>query len=325
MKTLLIVIILNKLFAKIKKRSIKIQKLTFNAQLIEYFLSHVFNKHYWSLYYKDLGEKKYKAIKQTKNLNRADPFIRVIEDKTYIIFEEYPVGRKKAYICAGELDKLKNEIVNTTIILEPEYHVSFPFIFDFGKEIYMIPESSQNNSIDIYKFINFPYSLQKINTLCASIKCVDSVITVGEEGSYLLTSILSENDTMGVNNLYKFKIVGQHPSEYKIDWKSKQLVSSEYRKSRNAGEILIRSGNKVRVAQDSTIRYGHNIIFFEILKINDRKYVESLHTENRLPFGFIASHTYNESGNVQIIDRKRVILDFRHLIQNITLRLVKKK
>ena len=309
----------------LKKSCRKAQKFPFVAHVIEYFLTHVFNKHYWSLYYKDSVEKKFKAINQPKNLNRADPFIRVIGDKTYIIFEEYPVGKKKAYICAGELDKLKNEIINTTIILEPEYHVSFPFIFDFGKEIYMIPESSLNNSIDIYKFIDFPYSLQKINTLCSSIKCVDSVITVGEEGSYLLTSILSENDPMGVSNLYKFKIVGQHPSEYKLDWKSKQLVSSEYRISRNAGEILIRSGNKFRVAQDSMIRYGHNIIFIEILEINDRNYDERIYGENRLPFGFIASHTYNESGNVQIVDRKKVILDLRHLIQNITLRLGKKK
>jgi len=41
-------------------------------------------------------------------------------------------------------------------ILNLDYHLSYPFIFTEDNEIYMIPETSGNKRVEIYRCVGFP-------------------------------------------------------------------------------------------------------------------------------------------------------------------------
>ena len=56
------------------------------------------------------------------------------------------------------------------VVLEEDFHLSFPFVFKDGDDIYMVPESSKNSDIRLYKSVDFPlkwkFEKQWICTSC---------------------------------------------------------------------------------------------------------------------------------------------------------------
>ena len=70
--------------------------------------------------------------------------------------------------CKGSISVLKlgeNGVTETPIkVLEREYHLSYPFIFEWQGTYYMIPETAASRRIELYKCISFPlqWELEKI-------------------------------------------------------------------------------------------------------------------------------------------------------------------
>ena len=92
----------------------------------------------------------------------ADPFIFTYENKSYLFCESYDFIKKKGVIKSGLINE-KGECHNLEIALEELYHLSFPYIFNDNGEIYMIPESAKNESVNLYKCLKFPqeWTLEK--------------------------------------------------------------------------------------------------------------------------------------------------------------------
>lgn len=40
--------------------------------------------------------------------------------------------------------------------MERPYHLSYPFLFEYGEQLYMLPESAENRSLDVYRYTHFP-------------------------------------------------------------------------------------------------------------------------------------------------------------------------
>ena len=41
-------------------------------------------------------------------------------------------------------------------VLVMDYHLSFPYVFKEDENIFLMPETSQNNRLEIYKCVDFP-------------------------------------------------------------------------------------------------------------------------------------------------------------------------
>ena len=115
--------------------------------------------HQWVLFYDYKDDVSFSInkniIKPPKNKFYADPFILSKDDSHYIFYEEYNYKKHKGHISAFKLDKYK-KIHKPKIIIEQDYHLSYPFIFEYANTFYMIPEGSKNNTIDIYECTKFP-------------------------------------------------------------------------------------------------------------------------------------------------------------------------
>jgi len=50
------------------------------------------------------------------------------------------------------------------IVLDEPYHLSYPYVFEWQGDYYMVPESYQVNSILLYRAVNFPTDWEFVAT-----------------------------------------------------------------------------------------------------------------------------------------------------------------
>ena len=102
----------------------------------------------------------------------ADPFPLKKGAKHYIFIEEFVYATMKGHVSVIEMqsDGTWEQPVKA---LERDYHLSYPYILEWNGELYMIPESKRNKTIELYRCSKFPteWHLEKI--LVEDIEAVD--------------------------------------------------------------------------------------------------------------------------------------------------------
>ena len=70
----------------------------------------------------------------------ADPFVFERGGRSYLFFEEFPFATRKGIISCIEFDE-QGFIGSPSVVLEATHHLSYPFVFDWEGQLYMLPES----------------------------------------------------------------------------------------------------------------------------------------------------------------------------------------
>jgi len=237
-------------------------------------------------------------------VSRADPFIIYYNWKYYLFFEEFKLTEWKWYLCVWELYIPQNILKNVRIILKKDYHLSFPFVFKYKKNFYLIPETSENNEIALYKFTNFPYELKKIKTLLKG-KYVDSILIKFNNKRFLLTSKLKEKYK---HNLLIFFSEDFLKKPFLPHPKNPIITNQEF--SRNWWNIIKKYDKLYRISQDNSIFYWSKINILEILILNEKHYKEKYIKSIKPPSWFLAFHTYNISNWIEVADWKVIVSSF---------------
>ena len=218
---------------------------------------------------------KFKRIKPLHKTFCADPFIIEHNNQKVIFFELFDEKSNKGVIAAVDVDSAKNEPI---IVLEENFHMSFPFVFKFQNRIFMIPETSSVGAIRLYECKEFPYRWEFHSTLIDNIDAADSMIFYISKTWYLLTNVCSAN-------------IGDHNSELHVYYSSK-LFGGEWQpiksgnpvvfnplKARNGGFIL-KDGQLYRVNQVPRYgSYGEKIEINRVVKLDSNQYQEEFMQE----------------------------------------------
>ena len=210
-------------------------------------------------------------IKNPDNTFLADPFIISKNHKNYCFLESYDYFLDKGTIDVYELTRSNSEFLGTAI--EEEFHLSFPYLLEVDNEIYLIPESSKNRDIRLYKSIDFPLKWKLENVIIDDIDASDSIIFHRDNLWWLLTNV----DELGLgdhnyqmNIYYSDNLLSQ-------DWKPHKLNPVILNPSfgRNGG-FLKKGENFYRVAQKYGFnqKYGEGITIRKIQEITINSYVE---------------------------------------------------
>jgi len=178
----------------------------------------------------------------------ADPFLIEYNNEIYIFFEiEKWIDKKnnkiKGVIGAAKLinDKLKY----LGIVLEENFHLSFPFIFKYQNNIFMLPESSKNKKLILYKCKNFPFKWEKYKILLNG-NFIDSILFFKDKW-YLITL---ENNIY--TNMYISNSLDKDFIFHKTLYKKNKTIG------RNGGYI-----EGIRIAQDCYTTYGKQLHFLK--------------------------------------------------------------
>lgn len=212
-------------------------------------------------------------------LFQADPFL-FVKDGFLFLFYELQYGFEPAKIVMMKTCDLKNWS-KPVIVLEEPFHLSFPFVFEYAGDVYMIPESEADDSIRLYKANADLTSFTFVRTLLLQernpkMNCnyVDSHICQKDGIFYLFTSYMQDwklIQELYISDNFLHGVFQKHPS-------SPICISHEY--GRNGGSLIDYQGRLLRVSQDCHNDYGENVSLHEICTINERQYEEVVFNRN---------------------------------------------
>ena len=93
---------------------------------------------------------------------------------TFACVEDYDYRTQKGSISAYKISPSGHESVGT--VLDEDFHLSYPYIFEYENEIYMCPETHKKKEIRIYKCLEFPNKWEFHKTLMRDVSAVDTNI-----------------------------------------------------------------------------------------------------------------------------------------------------
>lgn len=228
----------------------------------------------------------------------ADPFVFEHEGKFWAFFEDYSYQEMKAALACAEILP-SGEFGPPTICLKKSgCHLSYPHVFKVGSDIFMIPESFESNSVDLYSCRKFPDDWVQETRLLEG-KFVDT--TVWEHDGLWWLATTSAEPMPGAGFLwlyYSRSLTGEwhfHPGN---------PISTDIRDSRGAGQVFRSKGRLIRPSQSCAPTYGYSFALNEITELSPQRYSERrLITVNPEHWKDIAGvHTYNCAGPFEVID-----------------------
>ena len=273
----------------------------------------IFSTHQWYILYKKKGTNDWVRLNQSSNVSRADSFVVYENSKYYIFFEEFDIEKRHGYLCVGELNQGNNCLDNVKVVLNEEYHLSFPYVFKYKEKYYMIPESHANDSVDLYEFLEFPYRLRKVRTILKG-NYADSVLLNYCDKWYLFTNKSVSRDDLHSKNLSIFTSDDLF-DEFKQTHHNPVVIDSEF--ARNGGSFMQKNSKLYRISQDCKIRYGYKINIMEVKKLNEKEYKEECIEMVYPPKGYIAFHTLNNAKDIEVADSKVIVINIKTLFTGI--------
>ncbi len=221
---------------------------------------------------------KLKILNPPKNEFWADPFIFSFNKKRFIFFENFEYDKSKGKISCGYI--VNNKLIEIKDVLDKDYHLSYPFIFNSDDDIFMIPETHKNNQLEIYKCRSFPDSWELYSTAFKGEQIVDCNFYDDGKNKWLMMNKRNKN-TDGCSDLYIYKIDSLKLNNILSHKKNPVLTDS--RVARNAGPIFEDNGNWIRPSQINTDGYyGRGINLNKIIKLSLEEYEEQT-VESTIP------------------------------------------
>lgn len=227
----------------------------------------------------------------------ADPMIIEENGDTYIFCEQFREKDRKG--CEGYF-KFENGVpVNKGIILERPYHLSYPFVFKYRGCYYMIPETSENNTVELYNATSFPNKWE----FCR-------VILKGHD--YVDTTVMEENGVMTFVTYYTVDdgyVLEKYAFDENLD-RITLLTTIHYKENigRGAGQYFMRDNILYRPSQNCIRAYGEGMFINKVFS-KGTQYKEEIVSEmtlNNTPIqGLrrkVAMHTYSVSSKYEVID-----------------------
>jgi len=226
----------------------------------------------------------------------ADPFMIEKDGRLWVFFEDFDYATNRGRISCAELGN--DGAFEPVPVLERPYHLSYPCVFRADNNLFMIPETGENGTVELYRCTRFP-DRWMLETTLLKIPAVDS--TVWEDaGIFWLFVTLEEPRGHGIQ-LWLFSastLTGTwtpHPAN---------PISTDIRKSRGAGGIFRYNGKLLRPSQDCSGHYGRRFTLNEIVALDGDRYEEKacVTVDPIWAPGLVGTHTYSHIGQVEVID-----------------------
>jgi hypothetical protein len=226
----------------------------------------------------------------------ADPFLLEHDGKTWTFFEDYDYGKKLGVIACAAVEG--DRLGKAEVVLDRPYHLSYPHVFRDGGELYLIPETGANGTVELYRCEAFPGKWRLERELFRG-KAVDTTVWI-EDGVYWFFVTLQEPRGRA-GQLWLFSapsLTGQwtpHPAN---------PISTDVRNCRGAGAIFRAGGRLYRPSQDCGGVYGRSFTLNEITAWTAGAYKERPHVTVNPVWGkkWIGTHSYAQAGDIEIID-----------------------
>lgn len=286
----------------------------------KYFFSYIRQKigYYWykltvyehCIAYRDLEEQDWNYLKPNYKEWYEDAFPFMWGRKKYIFLSGYRKYKKNQSVYVSKLDD-EGKITEPVKIIEEEFPVSFPNVFVYKNNIYMIPTCSGVKQIRIYKMQKSILDWNLYSVFDTEEAVVDVAVYQNDGECFLLGSYMNDHNPHQTARIcYELKQLDDADNIMLAEcWKEKGFSY----KVRNGGNITDYDGKPCRIVQHSTKDVcGKFISINEILKLNSEniseypiRKMDLANQQISLPafiYRPLGLHTYGKCGSFEVLD-----------------------
>jgi hypothetical protein len=219
----------------------------------------------------------------------ADPFMLPVGDTWYMFFEVLNAQTNQGDIgYATSPDGL--HWAYQSIVLDEPFHLSYPYVFEWEDDYYMIPEAGETGAVHLYRSTSFPTGWVEQTSLLTGSAVLDPS-TVYYNGTWWMFTSSVTHDTLRL--FFADDLTGpwqEHPRS--------PLIEGDPNIARPGGRVLQYDGHLLRIAQDDHPYYGNQVRAFEISALTRTSYAETELTAS--PLLTASGSGWNASGMHQL-------------------------
>ena len=199
----------------------------------------------------------------------ADPFMVRADGRWWMFFEVWNGSTSKGDIALASSEDALAWKYEQVVLTEP-FHLSYPYVFQWDNEWFMVPETCQVRSIRLYKAIQFPTRWAFVGSLINGKRYVDPCPFYFKRRWWMFAGLgLPPYEANDLHLFHARELTGP----WKEHWKS-PVVTDNVRIARPSGRVVTFREHAIRYAQDCDGGYGLRVRAFEIAKLSRWHYQE---------------------------------------------------
>lgn len=244
---------------------------------------------------------RFKRIMPPKDRFWADPHVLFRDGKYYIYIEELLYATNKGHISLIEMDA-KGKYGTPRKIIEKNYHLSYPFVFEDEGRLFMIPESMENKTIELYECTGFPDKWELHSVLMEGVKAVDTTLVKKDGTYYLFTTIQRTAESPDHDDLCIFHAPSLDAKEWTPHPRNPVVTDTKF--GRQAGKFFTLNGKLYRPAQNCSKHYGYGMNIQHVVRLDKEEY-EEVNIASILPNwerDLISTHSFVHDDKLTVID-----------------------
>lgn len=267
----------------------------------------ILKKEKWTLLYGVYNEsvglqlENLQALTPSAGKHWADPQLVQHQQRHFIFLEEWVDQDNKGRIVCMEWQK-GDRFSAAIPVLEEKFHLSYPQVFQFADQYYMVPESAENKNIALYRCTRFPDRWEFVHNLLEGVEAYDATLHEYQGCWWMFVNIRVHPYSSSDDLLYLYSA----KSPLSREWISHPCnpIVSEVSSARSAGKIIQFDNNFYRPSQNCAGSYGRGLNLNQIVQWNNEQYQErTLH--RYLPdgeSGLFGIHTLSVFGDKVLSD-----------------------
>ena len=218
--------------------------------------------------------------------NWAHPFALARGGRYYVFFED---GGRIAMLQVEEGGAWSA----ARTVLERDYPLSHPFLLEHEDALYMVPQTADNGTVELYRCVDFPFLWRLERVLLEGVRLANPTVHRGVDRWWIFAGV-------GEHELHLFHAPRLSGGEWQPH--ARNPVKSDVRSSRPAGAPYWRNGALYRPAQINAPRHGAGVALNRVLRLSAGEYAER-QVERILPSGdLLGMQTVNRAGALTVID-----------------------
>jgi hypothetical protein len=211
----------------------------------------------------------FRELPQPADWFYADPLLFEHRGRHFVFMEGFPYATGKGVIAVSRLESDGSMSAPETVLERP-YHLSYPFVFSSLGQIFMIPETCGNRTIELYRCERFPDRWVLDTVLMEDVEAADATVLEHSGRLWMFVNLASRGLWLDTE-LHLF-----HSEDARGPWRPHPLnpVVSDVRRARPAGPIWEEEGRLIRPTQDCTPGYAFATSFQTITTLTTEDYAE---------------------------------------------------
>jgi hypothetical protein len=197
----------------------------------------------------------------------ADPFMLNVNGTWHMFFEILSLLDHKGKIGFATSSDGLSWAYQSLVIDEP-FHLSYPYVFEWQGEYYMVPESWEANGVRLYRAEHFPDRWTFVGNLIEGF-FLDVSLFRHQNRWWFFAETNPEHSFDTLRLYWADELMGpwqEHPAS--------PIIEGDPQRARPAGRVRVEKDRIIRLAQGCRPDYGMNVRAFEVMELTPTTYRE---------------------------------------------------